>query len=224
MLQSVTAKYAGGCMMLMRREGNDVHFLGTAFFVHRDGYLLTAAHNFNPEDQLVAVPAEETGEFTPMTLERVDPIPLQVVRVDPDRDAALLKLEPEMEIGVPGRIFGNPAEIEKGTTVMALGFSFGHYRLHNLIGIHAVLAGKLISPNGTRILLFDRMVHYGDAGAPLVNAQDGRVVGIVSGRFNLTELTRTNSERGQFTDIDVSYAVSIEYPIELMRIEGLEFG
>ncbi len=224
MLQAVTAKYAGGCMMLMRREGYDVHFLGTAFFVHHEGYLLTAAHNFNPDDQLVAVPAEDTGDFMPMTLERVDPIPVQPVQVDPDRDAALLKLEPEMEIGVPGRIFGNPVETEKGATVMALGFSFGHYRLHNLMGIHAVLAGKLISPNGTRVLLFDRMVHYGDAGAPLVNAEDGKVVGIVSGRFNLMELTRSSSEREQFPDIDVSYAVSIEYAVELMNREGLKIG
>ncbi len=220
MLQSVTAKYAGGCMMLMRREGGDVHFLGTAFFVHRRGYLLSAAHTMNPDDRLVVVPAEESDGFMPMTLERVDPIPVKVAQTDAERDVALLKLEPDIEVGVPGRIFGNPADMEKGTTVMALGFSFGHYRLHNLIGIHAVLAGKVVSPNGSRVLLFDRMVHYGDAGAPLVNAQDARVVGVVLGRFDLMEINKT-PKRDNLPDIDISYAVSIEYALELMSKEGL---
>jgi len=224
MLRSLTAKYSGGCMMLMRREGEDVHFLGTAFFVHKDGYLVTAAHNIKQQDSLVVVPAEGANEFTPMTLDRVSSIPVKVAQSSVERDITLLELKPEVEIGIPESLIGKPDEVPTGSTLMALGFSFGHYRLHNLISIHAVLSSKILSPNGTRLLLFDRMVHYGDAGGPLVNGEDERVIGVVLGRFNIMDFAQKEEGAPEIPAVDLSYAVSIEYAIDLMEEEGLDMG
>ena len=73
------------------------------------------------------------------------------------------------------------------------------------------------------MLLFDTKVHDGMAGAPLVSADDGRVIGVVVGRFSPVEdggdFVR-GSDPGYHTQI--SYAVSIEYGLAMMEGTGLE--
>lgn len=77
------------------------------------------------------------------------------------------------------------------------------------------------SNNGTRLFLFDSRVHEGSTGGPLVNLEDSRVIGIVSGRFDPLEASPAVTEdQGMRTSF--SYAVSIEYAVPLMEAEGLD--
>src|SRR5690606_11247982 len=88
MLQSVTRKFASGCMMLARRRGDAVEFLGSAFLVDSRGYLLTAAHLVADVNGLVVVPTEPSEDFSPMTAHRVAAMPVSVSASDIDHDVA----------------------------------------------------------------------------------------------------------------------------------------
>lgn len=223
MLQGVSQKFRGGCMMLMRDQGEQVAFLGSAFLVHRDGYLLTAAHLTSEPAGLRVVATSFSEGFAPMTFDRVAAMPVVVARADRAHDVALLRIEQELGIEVPDDFLGATEAVRPGASVMSLGYSFGHDQLHTLLTIGGVVSAKIHSPNGTRLILFDNMIHDGDRGGPLVHVADGHIVGVLSGRFEPGEVVRGSRDwdRTPPRDTNISYAVAIEYGLDLMREEGL---
>lgn len=228
MLQEVYAHFAGSCMMLMHPGEEEAHFCGTAFLIHREGYLLTASSCVEDGGELIAVPPSAAvssgadGGFEAATLEEVTPIPVRHVAQDSEQGLALLKLIPEMQIMVPAHIMGNPASIPVGSSLMALGFSFGHHRLHNLVGRHATLSSKIQAPDGSRLLLFDAMVRDGDRGGPLVSPIDGRVIGVIMGTFDPVDFWREEHPDNVSVSHSVSYAASIEYGTALLEAQGVQ--
>ncbi len=224
MLQNVTQKYSGGCMMLMHKQGQALNFLGTCFLVHGQGYLLTAAHLCDPEQELMVVPNPQDEDFLPVTQDKVSPLPVSLVQANQENDVALLQLDPDLDITAPDHIVGNPEQIAIGTSLASFGFSFGYYRLHNLHVMDAVLTSKITSLNETNLLVFNTMIHHGDIGGPLVNVLDGRIVGLIAGRFD-PEVILHKQSRAQREDTyqtNISYAVSIEYGIQIMQEQDLE--
>jgi len=223
MLQNVSRKFRSACMMLMRESEERLSFLGSAFLVHQDGYLLTAAHLVAKSDGLMIVPTSFSDDFLPMTFDRVAAMPVTVVGSEPSADVALLKIEQEVAIGVPDDFLGATENVRPGASVMGLGYSFGHEQLHAVMTFSGVVTGKIRSPNGTRMILFDKMVNDGDRGGPLVHVNDGHIVGIVSGRFEPAETVSGSRDwdRTPARDTSVSFAVAIEYGLELMAAEGL---
>ncbi len=223
MLESVRLRYEGCCMMLMSIEEDRGIFLGSAFLVHSKGYALTAAHILPNKAELGLVPAQPAGSFVPLTMEQVTPVPVEVVRRDTEHDVALLKLIPDLGIAVPSHIMGNPAETPLGTTVMSMGFSFAHYRLHSVVSLQATLSAKVLSAHQAHILLFDTPIHPGDAGGPLINARDERIIGVVLGPFAASDLVaESTGSKPDSASSAISQAISIEYGIELMKQEGLD--
>lgn len=223
MLQTICLKFSGGCMMVMRQQGDAVHFLGTAFLVHEAGYLLTVAHILPREGKLLVVPGDPGADFTPVSQERVTTLPVSIVQRDPDRDVALLRIDQPMEMRLPDHFLGTAENICLGGSVMAMGYSFGHQTLHTLVAMSAVISAKVLSNNRSRLLLFDTMVHDGDRGGPLISVADGLVVGIINGRFDPLEASReyTDGSKTVAANTNISYAIAVEYGIELMEKEGL---
>jgi serine protease Do len=224
MFQTVCQKFSGGCMMVFRRDGDAVHFLGTAFLVHEDGYLLTVSHILPRDGQLMVVPGDPGNEFTPITQETVHSIPVQVVRRNLDQDVALLKMEEKLEMSMPDHFIGTAQSIHVGSQVLGMGFAFGHQTLHTLVAMNAIISAKVLSHNKSELLLFDIMVHDGDRGGPLVSAEDGLVVGIINGRFDPQEASKdyTDGSRTVASNTNISYAVAIDYGVALMEEEGLK--
>jgi serine protease Do len=222
-LQAVSQKFRSGCMMLARQSEGAIEFLGTAFIVHRDGYLLTAAHLVEKTDRLVVVPTVFTDDFAPITVDRVAAMSVTVAQRDADNDVALLKLEQAIGIDVPDDFLGSTAAVRTGASLMHMGYSFGYQQVHSLLVFGGVVSAKIRSLNNARLILFDTMVHPGDRGGPLVHVADSHIVGIVSGRFEADEVARGSTEwaREAPPQTNVSYAVAIEHGLELMRIEGL---
>jgi serine protease Do len=198
--------------------------LGTAFLVHPEGYLLTAAHLVADEVELVAVPYQPVEGFAPLTTENVHPISVSVAQVDAARNVALLKLEADLEIGAPDHIIGKTDQLHEGTYMLAFGFSFGHLRVHHVNVMHAMLSFKTLSLNETKLLVFDIPIYWGGIGGPLVNADDGRVVGVLQDRFDpvVASGQTAQPEVAEHFDSYISYAVAIEYGAELLQTEGLE--
>lgn len=224
MLQSVSHKFRSGCMMLAHSQSESISFLGSAFLVHGDGYLLTAAHLVLEEQALVVVPTTFSDDFNPMTLDRVAAMAVEVVARDDDRDVALLRIRQEMSIGVPDDFLGDTEAVRAGASVMALGYSFGHQQVHSLLGYNAVVSARIRSRNGTSLILYDCAFREGDRGGPLVHVADGHIIGVVSGRFEPAEIAAASgqaAEKPEARETGVSYAVAIEYGLALMRAEGL---
>jgi serine protease Do len=225
MLGTVYQKFSGGCMMVFRREGEAVHFLGSAFLVHEDGYLLTVSHIVPQNDvDLIVVPSSPGNEFTSISHETVTSIPVRVVSRNQDRDVALLKMQQEIEMQLPDHFIGTAESTIVGNQVMALGFSFGHQALHTLMALSAVTSAKVLSRNESKILLFDNMIHVGDRGGPLIGVDDGLVIGIINGRFDAVRASQEYTDGSQTVEVNtnMSYAVAIDYGVELMEAEGLK--
>lgn len=211
-------------MMVMRRSGAEVTFLGSAFLVHSDGYLLTAARILPEGGDLVVVPLPNAAAFVPVSHAEVAPIPVEIVSTEATRDVALLKIEPDLTISVPGEILGRGDSDPTGSTLMSVGVPFGYYRIHSVLAVQSVLAGRLRSRSDTNLLVFDRRVQYGDVGGPLVSVRDGVVIGVVGGVFDPLELEGERAPKGGASiNSDLSYATSIEYGRALLE-EALSSG
>lgn len=222
MLQDVHFQYKKGCMMLFRREGGEVTFLGSAFLVHPEGYLLTASHLLKADQELMVVPIEEADGFEAVHIDTVTPIGVEVRRLDSNRDLALLRFTQEIEVSMPDHVMGIPQDVPVGNSVASMGFPYGHYGIYNQLIRQAVICSKILSANETRIFLFDAMVHDGSRGGPLINVYDGRIIGVVGGRFEPQEVMPTHLKRTEAPiKTNVSYAVSVDHAAALMEEEGL---
>lgn len=223
MLQGLNQKFRGGCLMLMRDRGDSVAFLGSTFVVHNQGYLLTSAHLVSDAQGLLVAPTRNDSEFQPITFDRVAAMAVSVARRDSAHDVALLRIDPPLEVGVPDDFLGTGANVMPGASVMALGYSFGHEQIHTPLSTGACASAKIRSYNDTRLILFDSMVHDGDIGGPLIHVSDGHVVGIVSGRFEPSEVVKGSAdwERRPINSTNISFAVDIDYGMALMQAEGL---
>lgn len=223
MLQGVSHKFRAGCMMLARQQAESITFLGSAFLVHAEGYLLTAAHLTNDEEGLVVVPTTQDEGFSPMMFDTVAAMPVKVCQRDKQRDVALLQINQDIEINVPDDFLGSTDSVRPGASVMALGYSFGHQQVHSLLGYNAVVSVKIRSHNETDLILYDSAFHEGDRGGPLVHVADGHIIGIICDRFEPAEIARQNGtlQKLEAQETNVSYAVAIEYGLQLMDAEGI---
>lgn len=221
MLEKVSLRFRGSCMMLMQRSGNSVEFLGSCFLVRSSGYLLTTARTVAAGADLLAVPPETADRYPSLTRDEVDPIPVEVVAMDREHDIALLKLQPDLKIQMPADILGEPDETPRGAALMSIGIPFGYYRVHTVLAPGSVLAGRACTANGSRLLIFDRRVQYGDAGGPLIRVSDGSVIGIVGGLFDPVHFGGVQAPEGVEVHPNFSYAISIQYASELMTAQGI---
>lgn len=222
MLQEVYIRYRYGCMKLFTiDEQNALIFLGTTFLIHSSGYLLTAAHVLSRHERLMVVPIPpDEDDFTPLSSDTLQAIPVHVAAMDKERDVALLAFDEPIEATMPDHVVGAPDQIVVGHGVACLGFGFGFQCVYNQLLQQAIICSKIRSTNDTNIFLFDSRVHDGSRGGPLVSMDDHRVIGIVSGRFDPLEASPATNDSGMHTSF--SYAVSIEYALPLMEQQGLE--
>jgi len=217
-------KYSGGCFYLLRKKEDAAVFLGTAFIAHQGGYLLTASHLIGDDHEgLMAGRPGPGEEFLPLSLETVQALPLEVITADPSTNTALLKFSRHVVLDTPDHLLGNVENVMLGNSLVCLGFPFGHRDVHALAVQRALISSKLIWKDYTNLFLFDTAVHSGMAGGPLINTDDGRVIGIVIGRF-LPDEEGGDFVRGDHPDHETSfsYAVSIEYGKKMLEEIGLE--
>ncbi len=221
MFRDVYARFRGGCMKLFRREGEEVAFIGTAFLVHPDGYLLTTAHILYSTEKLMVAPDMNVDAFSPMSTDTVVPLSAEVVSIDRDRDLALLKFKQDIGINMPDHLIGAPAEVPVGSGAACIGFAYGFYHFYTQVVQQSVISSKFVSPNGTNLILFDAAVPEGSRGGPLVSIYDGRVVGVVGGRFDPKAIMAFYTGDMDAPPPTLSYAVSIEYGGAMLEAEGV---
>lgn len=222
MNQTLIQRYENSCLMLMDQRADGFHFLGTAFILHPQGYLLTSDYILSGAEKPMAVSAAQPGDFTPLTAEDGLVFETEIARRDPQRGLALLKIEVPSDIGAPDDFIGNPEQVGEGTPLLTFGVSFGHFRIHNVMVIQSMVSAKVLSHNGTKLFIFDSAVHPGDIGGPIVNGETGRILGIIAGLFNPLEIQQLEQPEDYTVDSRFSYAVSIEYGKDLLENAGIE--
>ena len=163
--------------------------VGSGFIISADGYILTNAHVVAGTDT-VRVKLTSKREY-----------PAKVVGADPYTDVALLKIA---ATGLPAVTAGNPAEMEPGEWVAAIGAPFG---FENSVTVGVVSAKGRLLPNGSYVpfIQTDVAVNPGNSGGPLFNTA-GRVIGINSQIY---------SQTGGF--MGISFAIPIDIAMDISK-------
>ena len=226
MYKNISQKFSNGCFLLVRMKEDSVVFLGTAFVIHEDGLLLTASHLLEDNyEGLMAAKPNNPEDFSSLSMDTVPAIPLETVKIDNAHNTALLKFTRKISIGAPDHLVGNVESVLLGNDALCLGFPYGHHDIHNLAVQRTMVSSKFTLREDTNLFLLDTPVHSGMAGGPLVNCDDGRVIGIIIGRF-LPEEDGGDFVRGNHPDFQTSfsYAVSIEYGRKMLDEMGLDLS
>jgi serine protease Do len=159
--------------------------LGSGFIISTDGYVLTNAH--------VVVNTEEIS----VKLTNRREYKARIVGADPYTDVALLKIDAS---DLPAVRIGDPAKLEAGEWVAAIGAPFG---FENSVTVGVVSAKGRVLPNESYVpfIQTDVAVNPGNSGGPLFSTR-GEVVGINSQIY---------SETGGY--MGISFAIPIDIAI-----------
>ncbi|HEY0844463.1 MAG TPA: Do family serine endopeptidase [Noviherbaspirillum sp.] len=161
--------------------------LGSGFITSQDGYILTNAHVVADTDE-VSVKLSDKREFK-----------ARVIGMDPYTDVALLKID---ATELPFVTIGDPAKLEPGEWVAAIGAPFG---FENSVTVGVVSAKGRLLPNESYVpfIQTDVAVNPGNSGGPLFSTR-GEVVGINSQIY---------SETGGY--MGISFAIPIDIAINI---------
>lgn len=154
----------------LRREGNvlkqdrvDESTLGSGFIVGADGYILTNAHVV-ARGTSISVKLSDRREFK-----------AQLLGLDILADVALLKIDAS---GLPVIKIGDPARVEVGEWVLAIGAPYG-FSNSVTAGIVSAKGRTLPGADYMPFLQTDVPINPGNSGGPLFNMR-GEVIGINS--------------------------------------------
>lgn len=142
---------------------------GSAFFISKDGYLLTNHHVI-----------EDASEVTIMLSDRRE-IDAKVVGSDQRTDVALLKVEGN---NFPALSTGNIDQLKVGQPVLAIGSPFG-FDYSASAGIVSAKSRNMLGETSVPFIQTDVALNPGNSGGPLFNTQ-GQVVGVNSRIFSGT--------------------------------------
>lgn len=142
---------------------------GSAFFISKDGYLLTNHHV-----------VEDASKVTIMLNDRRE-IDAKVVGSDERTDVALLKVEGN---NFPSLSVGNIDQLKVGQPVLAIGSPFG-FDYSASAGIVSAKSRNMMGETSVPFIQTDVALNPGNSGGPLFN-QQGQVVGVNSRIFSGT--------------------------------------
>lgn len=169
--------------------------LGSGFVISKDGYILTSAHVIKDANEIV-VRLTDRREFE-----------AKVIGQDDRSDVALLKVEANDLKAVK---IGDPAKLDVGEWVLAIGSPFG-FDSTATAGIVSAKGRNLPNENYVPFIQTDVAINPGNSGGPLFNLQ-GQVVGI-----NAQIYSRTGGFMG------LSFAVPIDIAMKVadqLRTKG----
>jgi len=204
-------------------------FYGNAFFINKEGYLITAAHVLN-----------QLHDAQPYILLQLPMAPPRLVKVavviaDQDHDVAVLQATPNPFEGKYAVNFLRLATRRPAQSHEVLADALRPSRLKNPYTFDALLedrpAGEVIEYRftqldkgrpDTEIFLFNHDVLLGDSGAPVVSSESHEVVGLVEGRWlHGGTMAMVNTLQKQTTGLGA--VVPIHYAIALLLQKGISW-
>lgn len=152
-----------------QRQPQEKTAFGSAFFISKDGYLLTNHHV-----------VENASQVTIMLNDRRE-IDAKVIGSDARTDVALLKVEGQ---SFPALQSGNVDQLKVGQPVLAIGSPFG-FDYSASAGIVSAKSRNMMGETSVPFIQTDVALNPGNSGGPLFN-QQGQVVGVNSRIFSGT--------------------------------------
>jgi Trypsin-like peptidase domain len=210
-------------------KGYQYIFYGNAFFISREGYLLTAAHVLHSFDN-GGQPYILVGrnEAPPKMLKA------EVVAADKEHDVAVLR-------AIPNPFHGNyrVSFLSPGTDAPALGVDIvvaalrpSRRKPHTFetelqdrspAQVLAYQASRLEKGLGeTQLLLFSHEVILGQSGAPVLSASANEVVGFIEGQWLHPSASLAVAMKQGATPT-IGAAVPIRYAVALLREKGISW-
>jgi hypothetical protein len=171
--------------------------------VARNGYVITNKHVVRA-CRAVQVRVGESALY-----------PAEIVRVDPDDDLALLRVEATLPTAVEFR--GTPA-VRAGEDVVATGYPLSGLladEVNVTAGIVSALAGMR---NDKHVLQMTAPVQPGSSGGPLFDAS-GRLVGVVVTKLNARIVAEETGDIPQ----NVNFAVKATVLQDFLDEAGIEY-
>lgn len=151
------------------RQPREQEGYGSAFFISKDGYLLTNHHVVSDASKVT------------ITLNDRREIDAEVVGSDARTDVALLKVKGG---NYPSLQIGNPDMLKVGEPVLAIGSPFG-FDYSASAGIVSAKSRTMSRETAVPFIQTDVALNPGNSGGPLFNRQ-GEVVGVNSRIFSGT--------------------------------------
>lgn len=214
-MEQAFRKFAPLCAMVMRPNADAVEFLGTAFAVHPDGYLITAAHVVKDQEHIVISPSTDaTGYQT--TSPKLRCLAASVEKIDEQNDLALLKFDEPVNLKLPSDLFGDAEKLLPGSAVMHLGYPFGKTGALALVMRSGCLSAKIEAASGARQLYVEGVAYSGSAGGPLIDTVRGRIVGIVNSQLGLLPPAKNTKGMKLPIQLDLTYAAPVESGLALL--------
>lgn len=177
--------------------------IGTGVITTTDGEIVTNAHVIDGADEIRVRLAGET-----------EPREARLLASDPGNDLALLRMDGD---GFAAATFADPASIQLGDQVVAIGFALG------LDGDPSVTLGIVSALDRTigsddvyldNLIQTDAAISSGNSGGPLVNAA-GEVVGIN---------TAVARDGANYAATNVSFAVGVGEMLRVVDALRLQAG
>lgn len=139
---------------------------GTGFVWNSDGYIVTNYHVVEGASKVLITLQDQTSW------------PAKVIGLAPERDLAVLKINPPKEklTAIP---LGDSAQLSVGRKVLAIGNPFG-LDATLTTGVVSALGREIESPNQRKIgnvIQTDAAINPGNSGGPLLNSQ-GQLIGV----------------------------------------------
>jgi hypothetical protein len=210
-------------------RGYEYIFFGNAFFINKQGYLLTAAH---------VLSAFRNGGGQPHIL--VDRpmappqlLPAELVAVDWEHDVAILRATPN-PFESKYKVTFLPLTATRplpGTSVLAVALRPSKLRSPHTfeMPVHDRLSGEVLNyqftqeekgAGDTELFLFSHEVLRGQSGAPVLSAETQEVVGFVEGRWLHAAAVPAGTAEEQLIPTQGA-AVRIHYAIALLQEKGI---
>jgi len=185
--------------------------IGSGLIVSKRGYVLTNSH---------LVSGQKSVTVTLFTPQGQNSFKGQVVAQAPDRDLAVIKIEPQ-NVDLPVAPMGDSDTIEVGNVVLAFGNPFGLSQTVTSGIISAVRASMVIEGHQLNNLIqTDAPINQGNSGGPLVNL-NGEVIGINTAIYSPAQ---THTGLGFAVPINQAKEVFASYMDEPVRKVGFQFS
>ena len=166
----ILRRFFGNQIIIPQQQGpQEKTAYGSAFFISKDGYLLTNHHV-----------VEDASKVTIVLNDRRE-IDAKVVGSDERTDVALLKVAGS---GFPELRTGNVGQLKVGEPVLAIGSPFG-FDYSASAGIVSAKMRNMMGETSVPFIQTDVALNPGNSGGPLFN-QRGEVVGVNSRIFSGT--------------------------------------
>jgi S1-C subfamily serine protease len=207
-------------------------FYGNAFFINRDGYLITAAHVLhsfrNGGEPHILV---QRGEAPPQMLKA------EVVLEDREHDVAVLRATPNPFVGTTYRVSTlapAAAPVGRGESIFVAALRPKRRQPHSF---ETVLEDRSAASvidfqnsvlekgfGDTELVLFNHEVILGQSGAPVLAAESGEVVAFIEGQWLRPAAgLAVEMQHGQEAS-SVGAAVPIRYAVAALRGKGIDWG